>query len=121
MRFIPESHKGNIVDHTDTFDEDNLLSRGQKIPNVNEKDAVYGPLLPGEMSLHHGRCFHASGKNQSEHRRIGVAIRYVTPEVRNHAPGRDWAMPGKGRDTYRRLGLYSRTAWIISSKRSGTL
>ena len=96
MRFIPESHKGNIVDHTDTFDEDNLLSRGQKIPNVNEKDAVYGPLLPGEMSLHHGRCFHASGENQSEHRRIGVAIRYVTPEVRNHAPGRDWAMPVRG-------------------------
>lgn len=96
MRFIPESHKGNIVDHTDTFDENNLLSRGQKIPNVNEKDAVYGPLLPGEMSLHHGRCFHASGENQSKNRRIGVAIRYVTPEVRNHAPGRDWAMPVRG-------------------------
>ena len=96
MRFIPGSHKGNIVKHMDTFDENNLLSRGQKIPDVNEKNAVYGPLLPGEMSLHHGRCFHASGENQSKHRRIGIAIRYVTPEVRDHAPGRDWAMPVRG-------------------------
>ena len=41
---------------------------------------------PGEMSLHHGRCFHASGPNMSDDRRIGLAIRYVTPEVRHEAP-----------------------------------
>jgi len=63
---------------------------------VNEDEAVFGPLLPGEMSLHHGRCFHASGKNTSPDRRIGIAIRYVTPNVRDHAPGRDWALPVRG-------------------------
>lgn len=96
MRFIPGSHKGGIVDHNDTFSEDNLLSRGQEIGGIDESKAVHGPLKPGEMSLHHGRCFHASGANGSDDRRIGLAIRYVTPEVRDHAPGRDWAMPVRG-------------------------
>lgn len=96
MRFIPGSHKGGIADHRDTFAADNLLSRGQTIPGVEERAAVHGPLKPGEMSLHHGRCFHASGANSSGDRRIGLAIRYVTPAVRDQAPGRDWAMPVRG-------------------------
>ncbi|MCE2517957.1 MAG: phytanoyl-CoA dioxygenase family protein [Alphaproteobacteria bacterium] len=102
MRFIPGSHKGGLVEHNDTFSEDNLLSRGQEIADVREAEAVHGPLKPGEMSLHHGRCFHASGQNKSADRRIGMAIRYVTPGVRDHAAGHgtapehDWAMPVRG-------------------------
>lgn len=96
MRFIPGSHRGGIVPHEDTFGADNLLSRGQQIAGIDEAKAVHGPLEPGEISVHHGRCFHASGANGSSDRRIGMAIRYVTPEVRNHAPGRDWAMPVRG-------------------------
>ena len=96
MRFIPGSHRDGVVEHQDTFGQDNLLSRGQEIGGVDESKAVHGPLRPGEMSLHHGRCFHASGANGSLDRRIGLAIRYVTPEVRDHAPGRDWAMPVRG-------------------------
>ena len=96
MRFMPGSHKGGLVAHHATFAEDNLLSRGQEIADVDEDKAVHGPLKPGQMSLHHGRCFHASGQNQSNDRRIGLAIRYVTPEVRDHAPGQDWAMPVRG-------------------------
>lgn len=96
MRFIPGSHKNKIVAHEDTFGEDNLLSRGQEIAGIDEAKAKHGPLKPGQMSLHHGRCFHASGANGSDDRRIGMAIRYVTPEVRDHAPGRDWAMPVRG-------------------------
>ena len=96
MRFLPGSHKGGLVAHNDTFADDNLLSRGQEIADVEEDRAVFGPLRPGEMSLHHGRCFHASGQNRSTDRRIGLAIRYVTPAVRDHAPGRDWAMPVRG-------------------------
>ncbi|MEM8976383.1 MAG: phytanoyl-CoA dioxygenase family protein [Pseudomonadota bacterium] len=96
MRFIPGSHKMGMAQHEDTFDQDNLLSRGQSIAGIDESNAKHGPLRPGEMSMHHGRCFHASGANGSDDRRIGMAIRYVTPEVRNHAPGRDWAMPVRG-------------------------
>lgn len=96
MRFLPGSHKQGIVSHNDTFADDNMLSRGQEIADVNEEQAVHGPLKPGEMSLHHGRCFHASSENRASERRIGLAIRYVTPAVRDHAPGRDWAMPVRG-------------------------
>lgn len=98
MRFIPGSHKGHIVDHADTFDEGNLLSRGQEIAGVDEAQARHGPLKPGQMSFHHGRVFHASGPNMSEDRRIGVAIRYVTPHVRQADMGRDYAMLVRGKD-----------------------
>jgi len=98
MRFIPGSHKGGIVEHADTFGADNLLSRGQEIAAVDESRAEPGPLKPGEMSLHHGRCFHASAPNCSTDRRIGVAIRYVTPEVRQAEMARDYAMLVRGQD-----------------------
>lgn len=98
MRFLPGSHQGGIVAHNDTFSEDNLLSRGQEIAGVDETKAVFGPLRPGEMSLHHGRCFHASGPNLSDDRRIGLVIRYVTPGVREQAGGRDYAMLVRGVD-----------------------
>jgi hypothetical protein len=98
MRFLPGSHLGGIVAHHDTFGADNLLSRGQEIADVDEARAVPGPLRPGEMSLHHGRCFHASGPNRSAGRRIGCAIRYVTPEVRDPEMPRDYAMLVRGHD-----------------------
>ena len=98
MRFLPGSHKDGIVPHTDTFGADNLLSRGQEIADVDEAKAVHGPLKPGQMSLHHGRCFHASGPNRSADRRIGLAIRYVTPDVRLPDMKRDYAMLVRGSD-----------------------
>ncbi|WP_224816362.1 phytanoyl-CoA dioxygenase family protein [Hasllibacter sp. MH4015] len=97
MRFIPGSHVGGLVPHGDTFDAANLLSRGQEIGGVDETMAIPGPLKPGEMSLHHGRCFHASAPNRSDDRRIGCAIRYVTPEVRLGL-NRDYAMLVRGQD-----------------------
>jgi hypothetical protein len=98
MRFLPGSHRNGIVPHDDTLAPDNLLSRGQEIAEVDEAQAVHGPLRPGQMSLHHGRCFHASGPNGSDDRRIGLAVRYVTPNARDSAPGRDYAMPVRGAD-----------------------
>lgn len=100
MRFIPGSHAQGIVSHTDTYAQENLLSRGQEIPDIDESRAVYGALKPGQMSLHHGRCFHASSANTSNDRRIGLAIRYVTPEVRLPELGRDYAMLVRGTDAH---------------------
>ena len=100
MRFLPGSHRNPIVAHEDTFAADNLLSRGQEIAGVDEGKAVHGPLAPGQMSLHHGRCFHASSPNRGDDRRIGLAIRYVTPSVRDGLAGRDYAMPVRGVDRH---------------------
>ncbi|MDH3472095.1 MAG: phytanoyl-CoA dioxygenase family protein [Rhodospirillales bacterium] len=102
MRFLPGSHKRPIVAHRDTFAADNLLSRGQEIAvEVDEAEAVLAALGPGQMSLHHGRMFHASGPNLSDDRRIGLAIRYVTPGVRQIVGARDYAMLARGVDRAR--------------------
>jgi ectoine hydroxylase-related dioxygenase (phytanoyl-CoA dioxygenase family) len=99
MRFLPGSHKQLIVAHRDTFAADNLLSRGQEIAvEVDEAETVLAALEPGQMSLHHGRMFHASGPNLSGDRRIGLAIRYVTPGVRQTVGARDYAMLARGVD-----------------------
>ena len=83
MRFIPGSHRCEIVEHRDTFDESNMLSRGQAVAvEVDEADAVDVTLAPGEMSVHHGRLFHSSNPNASADRRIGLAIRYAAPSMR---------------------------------------
>ena len=83
MRFIPGSHTSGIVPHRDTFAEENMLTRGQELSDgVDESGAVDVVLAPGQMSLHHGHMFHGSHANRSDDRRIGVAIRYITPAMR---------------------------------------
>ena len=99
MRFVKGSHKNALVPHCDTFAENNLLSRGQEISvEVDEADATPIELAPGQMSLHHGLMFHASGPNVSDDRRIGVAIRYLSPEARQEVGEKDYAMLVRGCD-----------------------
>lgn len=100
MRFVKGSHKQALVPHRDTFAENNLLSRGQEIAvEVDEATATPIELAPGQMSLHHGLMFHASGPNVSDDRRIGVAIRYLNPAAKQEVADRDYAMLVRGRDT----------------------
>ncbi|MEM7506598.1 MAG: phytanoyl-CoA dioxygenase family protein [Pseudomonadota bacterium] len=99
MKFVPGSHRSSVVAHKDTFAEDNLLSRGQEIAvDVNEADAVAAALRPGEMSLHHGRLFHASGPNTTDDRRIGCVMRFIRPDTPVTGKGCDYAMLMRGCD-----------------------
>lgn len=83
MQFVPGSHRKQIGEHHDTFEDNNMLSRGQVlIQEVREEEIVDIVLQSGEMSLHHGRMFHASPANRSADRRIGLAIRYISPEMK---------------------------------------
>ena len=98
MRFVAGSHR-TILDHSDTFAEDNLLTRGQEIAvEVDESEAIDVVLSPGEMSLHHGRLLHASNPNRSNDRRIGVAIRYITPRQFQVTGGKTLATLVRGND-----------------------
>jgi hypothetical protein len=102
MRFVPGSHKQSIVDHIDSFAADNLLSRGQEIAaEVDENDAITAALQPGQMSLHHGRMFHASGPNVSDERRIGFAMRFIRPDTPVTGMARDYAILVRGCDRAR--------------------
>lgn len=99
MKFVAGSHKNAIVPHNDTFDENNMLSRGQEIAvDVDEEEATAIELKPGQMSLHHGLMFHGSGPNTSDDRRIGCVIRYVNPNAKQEVAERDYAMLVRGAD-----------------------
>ena len=101
MKFIAGTHKEQ-VSHTDTFDKDNLLTRGQEIAvDVDEKQATYVELKPGQASLHHVLLFHGSAPNQSDDRRIGFAIRYVPTYVKQAVGQRDSATLVRGVDAYK--------------------
>lgn len=100
MKFIAGTHKAQ-VSHADTFHKDNLLTRGQEIAvDVNEADAVYAELKPGQASLHHVLLFHGSAPNQSDDRRIGLAIRYIPTHVKQAVGTRDWATLVRGTDSF---------------------
>lgn len=82
MSMIPGSHKGGISAHKDTFEDDNILTRGQEVMDVDESTAVDLILKPGQMSLHHGQIIHGSRPNRSKERRIGFALQsYMRPDV----------------------------------------
>lgn len=99
MRFIPGSHHQEILPHRDTFDPSNLLSRGQEVAvDVDEGEAVNVVLRPGQVSFHHGRIFHASGPNISDHDRVGLVFRFLTPAVKQQVAKRDYAMLVRGID-----------------------
>ena len=97
MDFVCGSHKNEILAHEDSFDEHNLLSRGQEIKvDVANSDKVAVELNPGSMSLHHGLTIHGSGPNRSDDRRIGVAIRYVSAKMRKAGGVKDYAISARG-------------------------
>ena len=100
MKMIPGSHHLEQLPHNDTLAENNLLSRGQEVAvEVNEDNAAYLELAPGEISLHNVRTVHGSEPNRSDDRRIGVAIRYVAPHVKQVNGAYDCAMLVRGEDT----------------------
>jgi ectoine hydroxylase-related dioxygenase (phytanoyl-CoA dioxygenase family) len=99
MKMIPGSHTSGILKHRDTLGEDNILTRGQQIPEVDEGRAVNIELRPGQMSLHHAQVIHGSMPNQSNQRRIGVALQaYMPPHVRQII-GENYASVVRGQDT----------------------
>ena len=101
MRFVPGSHHVRQVPHVDSFDAHNLLSRGQEVAvAVDDSDAVDIILQPGQASLHHGHLFHASGRNQTADRRIGVAIRFIRPSMRQLSGDAELVALVSGVDNY---------------------
>jgi chlorinating enzyme len=101
MEVIPGSHTMDQIPHRDTFDKNNLLTRGQEVAvDVDAGKAVRLDLEPGEISLHHVRIVHGSPPNPSDGRRIGFAIRYIPTHVRQ-IEGDDSATLVRGVDEFR--------------------
>ena len=101
MRFVSGSHRKKDVPHVDSFAPDNLLTRGQEIAvEVDEASAANVLLCAGQVSFHHGHMFHASGPNQTSSRRLGVAIRYVAPSMKQTSGDKLLVSHVSGEDRY---------------------
>ncbi len=101
MRFVPGSHKLDILPHNDSFDDANFLTRGQEAQfDEAAAEKVLVELAPGQMSLHHGKLLHASGPNVSDDRRIGFTMNFIRPSARQVVASKDFAMLVRGEDRY---------------------
>ena len=101
MQMWPRSHKKNLIHHTEKFDENNLLTRGQTIENVPSEEIESVVLETGQMSLHHPTVIHGSGLNKSNDRRIGFVVQsYIGSNV-NQVLGKMFVQKARGKDTYK--------------------
>ena len=100
MRMIPGSHRGGAYLHQDRKDRDNVLHRGQTVMEVAEDGVVSCPLVPGQASFHHGWTLHASSPNNSVHRRIGLNVQYITPDMRQLVNPHETALLVRGQDRF---------------------
>ena len=83
MSMIPGSHKNPIRKHEDTFHQDNILTRGQEVRDIDPSQSVDLILKPGQMSIHHAKIIHGSQPNLSDRRRVGYAMQgYMAPHSR---------------------------------------
>ena len=83
MRMWSGSHKDNLKEHDQKFNEGNLLTRGQTVKNVPHQETTPLILKAGQMSLHHPTVVHGSDLNKSNDRRIGFVIQsYIGTDVK---------------------------------------
>lgn len=120
LRVIAGTHRGRIRPHAETFAEANMLSRGQEIAvDPGESGKVDIELRAGEFSLHHVGIVHGSGPNPSDRPRIGLAIRYVAPEVIQQGGQRDLVMQMRGSDPFGHFDRVDPPARDLARKDSG--
>ena len=116
MRFVAGSQY-QCVDHHDTHDTDNLLTRGQEmLVTVDENTATDAELAAGQMSIHHGRVFHASYPNKTDQRRIGIAIRYIPTHARQVSGSNMSAMLVRGEDRFGNFHLCRPPSGIMEER-----
>ena len=101
MRMWSGSHKEKIKDHKDTYDENNLLTRGQTVQNVPIEKTTPNILKAGQLSLHHPMIVHGSGSNKSNQRRIGFVIQsYIGANV-DQVLGKIFVQQARGEDAFK--------------------
>ncbi|HKI65328.1 MAG TPA: phytanoyl-CoA dioxygenase family protein [Burkholderiales bacterium] len=106
MKVMPGTHTRETLAHEDTYDADNMLTRGQAIRGLDEARAASMPLRAGEMSLHNYCLAHGSGPNLSPDRRIGVSMHFMPPDTKQVVGSWDCAALVRGSD---RCGHFAHT------------
>jgi len=116
MRMWPGTHKNKIQKHKDTFDKNNLLTRGQTVQNVPLKDTIPNVLKAGQLSLHHPMIIHGSTPNRSTKRRIGFVIQsYIGTNV-DQVIGKVYVQQARGSDSFKYHKHTKRPVELMSKK-----
>lgn len=105
MQVIPGSHRDQPLPHGPSAPgSKNMLFTAEELAvDVDTARAVPLILAQGEMSLHHVGIVHGSEPNRSAGRRMGYAIRYVAPHVRQRDL-RNTALLVRGEDRHGNFG-----------------
>ena len=83
LKYLPGSHSNPEMAHEETWDEKNMLSRGQRIKDdFDESTAINVDLEPGECTIHNFRLAHSSEPNTSDRRRIGILFVFCPTHVK---------------------------------------
>jgi hypothetical protein len=81
IKVIPGGHRLGAIQHGETCDVDNILSRGQSVAAVDEGRAVDLAMRAGQFSIHHEMVVHGSGQNCVPDRRVGVSFLCAATET----------------------------------------
>ncbi len=108
MSVIPGSHR-ELLAHDETYNPDNLLTRGQELQiDVTEHEVVSMALEPGQMSMHSVRLAHGSGPNTTADRRIGLSLQYMPTRTKQVLVDWDFATLVRGTDEHGHFELTPR-------------
>jgi ectoine hydroxylase-related dioxygenase (phytanoyl-CoA dioxygenase family) len=100
LRVVPGSHARRMEHRSAPMRAHDLLASGLEIAvDVDEREARDIVLAPGQMSFHHVMIVHGSHANTSSRARIGFAVRYVAPDVKQERDHHD-VLLARGRDRY---------------------
>ena len=116
MRMWSGSHKDNLKEHDQKFNEGNLLTRGQTVKDVPRNETIPLILEAGQMSLHHPTVVHGSELNKSNDRRIGFVIQsYIGTNVKQ-VLGKNSVQLARGIDEFNYHELIGRPKGLLDAK-----
>ena len=116
MRMWSGSHKDNLKEHDQKFNEGNLLTRGQTVKNVVKEETIPLVLESGQMSLHHPTVVHGSELNKSNDRRIGFVIQsYIGTNVKQ-VLGKNGVQLARGVDEFNYHKIIGRPQNLLDEK-----
>jgi len=116
MRMWSGSHKDDLKEHDQKFNEGNLLTRGQTVKNVPKEKTTPLVLKAGQMSLHHPTVVHGSELNESNDRRIGFVIQsYIGTNVKQ-VLGKNSVQLARGVDKFNYHKIIGRPQNLLDEK-----
>ncbi|REE86183.1 phytanoyl-CoA dioxygenase PhyH [Paenibacillus taihuensis] len=80
MRVIPGTHHNGFSEYESVDMAINTFHA--TIKNIDESQAVYFELEPGECSLHDSRIIHGATANTSPYRRCGYTMRFLSADTK---------------------------------------